>query len=104
MVAKGEGGIDWEFGISRCKLLYTGWINKIQLYSTENCVQYTVINHNGKGYEKEYVCVCVYTNWKHFVAQQKLPEHCKPTTLQKNKLLQIIMRGQREGIRISFVC
>ena len=21
------GGKDWEFGISRCKLVYTGWIN-----------------------------------------------------------------------------
>ena len=29
VVAKGEGGggMDWELGISRCKLLYTGWIN-----------------------------------------------------------------------------
>ena len=30
VVAKGEeagGGKDWEFGISRCKLLYRGWIN-----------------------------------------------------------------------------
>ena len=36
VVAKGEGegeggggGKDWEFGISRCKLLYIGWINKV---------------------------------------------------------------------------
>ena len=29
------GGMDWEFGISRCKLLYIGWINsKVLLYST----------------------------------------------------------------------
>ena len=30
VVAKGEGvggGKDWEFGISRCKLLYTKWMN-----------------------------------------------------------------------------
>ena len=28
-------GEDWEFGISTCKLVYTGWINnKILLYST----------------------------------------------------------------------
>ena len=35
VVAKGvgEGGMDWEFGISRCKLLYIEWINNI-LYST----------------------------------------------------------------------
>jgi len=37
MVAKGEGGRggkEWEFGISRCKLLYTN--NKVLLYSRGN--------------------------------------------------------------------
>ena len=52
MVAKGEGGggeMDQEFGISRYKLLYIGWINnKVLLYSTGNYIQYPVINHNGK--------------------------------------------------------
>ena len=24
---RGGGGMEWEFGISRRKLLYTGWIN-----------------------------------------------------------------------------
>ena len=54
---RGEGGKDWEFGISRCKLLYIGWINKILLYSTGNSIQYRVISHNGKEYEKEYTYV-----------------------------------------------
>ena len=34
VVAKGDevgGGTDWESGISRCKLSYTGWINKVLL-------------------------------------------------------------------------
>ena len=45
----GAGGIDWEVGASRCKLLYTGWINnKILLCSTGNYIQYPVISHNGK--------------------------------------------------------
>ena len=52
VVAKGEevgGGMEWEVGDSRRKLLYTGWINnKVLLYSTENYIQYPVINHNGK--------------------------------------------------------
>ena len=53
------GGKDWEFGISRCKLLYTGWLNnKVLLYSTGNYIQYPVINHNGKEYEKE--CIYMY--------------------------------------------
>ena len=49
--------MDWEFGISRYKLLYTGKINnKILLYSTGNYIQYPAINHNGKEYEKcEYM-------------------------------------------------
>ena len=42
------GGMDWEFGISRCKLLYIEWKNnKVLLYSTGNYIQYPVINHNG---------------------------------------------------------
>ena len=56
----GWGGKDWEFGISRCRLLYIGWItNKDLLYNTENYIQYPVINHNGKEYEKEYIYICI---------------------------------------------
>ena len=52
------GGKDWDFGISRCKLLYIGWINnKVLLYSTGNYIQYHVINHNGKDYEKEKIYI-----------------------------------------------
>ena len=55
----GGGGKDWEFGISGCKLLHIGWIsNKVLLYSTGNNIQYPVINHNGKEYEKE--CIYMY--------------------------------------------
>ena len=39
VIAKGEevcGGMEWEFGVSKCKLLYTEWINnKVLLYNTE---------------------------------------------------------------------
>ena len=45
----GGGGMDWEFGISRCKLLYIERIsNKVQLCSTGNYIQYPVVKHNGK--------------------------------------------------------
>ena len=48
--------MDWEFGVSRYKLLYIEWIkNKVLLYSTGNYIQYPVINHNGKEYEKIYI-------------------------------------------------
>ena len=52
-------GMKWEFGISRCKLVYTEWINKVLLYSTGNYIQYPVINHNGREYEAEYICLCI---------------------------------------------
>ena len=52
VAAKGqgaEGGTDREFGISRCKLVYTESIkSKVLLYSMGNCIQYHVINHNRK--------------------------------------------------------
>ena len=52
VVAKGGvggGGMDWEVGTSRSKLLYQQWIiNKVLLYSAGNYTQYPVINHNGK--------------------------------------------------------
>ena len=47
-----KGGMDWDFGISRCKLLYIEWVNRVPLYSTGNYIQYTMTNHNGKEYEK----------------------------------------------------
>ena len=50
---KNREGIVQEFGISRRKLLCIEWINsKILLYNTRDCIQYLVINHNGKEYEK----------------------------------------------------
>ena len=57
-----ERGMDWEFGVKRCKLLYTGWINKVLVNGTGNYIQYPVINHNGKEYEKEfiYIYICIY--------------------------------------------
>ena len=54
MVAKGKRGegqseraLDWEFGVSRYKLLRQ-MKNKVLLYSTGNYVQNPVTNYNGK--------------------------------------------------------
>ena len=36
----GGSGMDWEFGVSRCKLLHLEWIsNEVPLYSTGNYIQ-----------------------------------------------------------------
>ena len=41
--------MSWEFGVSRCKLLYTEeGNNQALLYSIGNYIQYPVINHDGK--------------------------------------------------------
>ena len=54
VVAKGVGtdvGTKYEFGVSRCKLLYMKWVNnKVLLESTENYIEDPMINSN----EKEY--------------------------------------------------
>ena len=49
---RGDGRqMEWEFGVSRCKLLYIEWINRtVLLYSTGNYIQYPVTDHNGKDY------------------------------------------------------
>ena len=48
----GEGrqeGMDWEFRISRCKVLYIDWIsNMVLLYSTGSYIQYPVVDRSGK--------------------------------------------------------
>ena len=44
----------------RCKLLYIDQIsNKVFLHSTENYIQYPMINHNGKEYKKKNVYICI---------------------------------------------
>ena len=49
-------GMDRELGISRCKLFYIEWINnKVLLYRTGNYIQYSVISHKGKEYEKQCI-------------------------------------------------
>ena len=48
--------MDWEFRISRCRLIHIEWINtQVLLWSTGNYTQFPVISHNGKEYEKEYI-------------------------------------------------
>ena len=53
----GGGGMDWEFGVSRCKFTYRVDKYKVLLCRMGNYIQYPVINHNGKEYEKECLWV-----------------------------------------------
>ena len=46
-----RGGMEWEAGCSRCKLLCIECVdNKVLLCSTENYIQWPMINHDGKEY------------------------------------------------------
>ena len=52
----GGSGLDWEFGVSRCKLPHLEWIsNEILLYSTGNNIQSLGIEHDGRQNEKKNV-------------------------------------------------
>ena len=59
MAPKGERRLGRDgFGAIRYKLLHIEWINnKVILYRAENYIQYLIINHHGKEYEKE-MCMC----------------------------------------------
>ena len=39
--------------------MFTGPNNKVLLSSTGNYIQYPVVNHSGKEYEKERIYICV---------------------------------------------
>ena len=50
-VVRREGLIVWENQVQTS--IYKGWINnQVLFYSTGNYIQYPVISHNGKEYEK----------------------------------------------------
>ena len=47
------GGMGWDLGVSRCKLLHIEWMDKkVLLYSSGNSIHCPGINHNGKEYKK----------------------------------------------------
>ena len=55
------GGMEWEVGVSRSKILYIELTKQwVLLYSTGNYIQYSIINHNGNEYFLKYVCVYTY--------------------------------------------
>ena len=60
-------GIDWEFGVTRCKLLHSEWIsNEVLLCRTGSYIWSLAMEHDGRYYEKKNVCVYIYIymyNW-----------------------------------------
>ena len=65
VVAKGEAagvGMEWEFGIRSCTLLYTEWMCNVLLHITENYIQYPIIKHNEKDFLKSVNHFAAYRN------------------------------------------
>ena len=61
--------MDWEFVVSRCKLLHIEQMdNKVLLYSTGNSIQCPGINHSGEEYKK--MCSCTYEYMTHTYMSQ----------------------------------
>ena len=89
MVAQGEGegsGMDWEFGVSRCKLLHLEWkSNEVLLYSTGNYFQSLGIGHDGRLYKKENVCICL---TRSLGCTAEIGITCKSTIILKKKCSQ----------------
>ena len=66
--------MDWEIGISRCKLLHLEWMsNDVLLYSTGNYIQSLLMEHDGRYYEKknthvhDWVTSLYSSNWQNTV-------------------------------------
>ena len=89
----GGGGMDHEFGASKCKLLYIGWINsKVLPCSTGNYIQYHVITYHGKEHEKNVYYICMQIKLNNFVVQQK-HQHNIVYQLYFNKTIYILHQG-----------
>ena len=45
----GSSGMEWEFGVSRCKLIHLEWLsNDVLLYGAGNYIQSPGIDYDGK--------------------------------------------------------
>ena len=54
----GGSGIDWELGVSRCKLLHLEWVsNEALLHSTRDCIHLLGQNMMGDNMRKKYIYV-----------------------------------------------
>ena len=73
MVAKREGRIGCLVSADE-GYVYKMKKHMILLYSTWNYVQHSVINHNGKEYEK--ICMCVYICIMHIYIYIYKLNHC----------------------------
>ena len=51
---RGGEGKDWELQVDRCKLVHTGWMNRVPLQQKElQHRNFIMTNHDGREYEKK---------------------------------------------------
>jgi len=79
-------GVGWTGSLGLVDANYCLWSRSAMrsccMYSTGNCIQSLVMEHDGRYYEKKNVCICMY-NW--VILQQKLTEPSKSTIIKKLK-------------------
>ena len=86
---------DWEFGVSKCKLLHLEWV------SNE-----TLLYRQGTIYSHLWWNMIWLSHLGRFAVQQKLTEHCKSTTrkiLTKKKLTKKKKRKEERKKRNSYI-
>ena len=96
----GAGGLDWEFGTSRYKLLYIVWINnKVLLYSTRNYTQYPIINHNGKEFFRRLKAFGLSVKEDKKTSYRLGEKYLQPPYLTKNCYLEYIENTQNSTVK-----
>ena len=97
---RGQGWREERFGSSKCEFLYIGWINnKVLLYSTGDCIQYPIINHNGK---KVSVSSGLPWGWGFWQQQSwDVPLGHKPSSSSPLTLLQSLRQGSPQTKRLT---
>ena len=99
---RGGSGVDWEFGIGRCKLLHLQWINnKVLRYSTGNYIQFPGIDYDGKEYKYSWVTMLYRKNWHNIINQLCWSSRCgaAETNLTRNHEVVGSIPGLDQGVK-----
>ena len=98
VVAKGEwgrNGMNWEFGISRCKLLHLKWMsNEVLFYSIENYIQSPVTENDEKNSMYNWV-TSLYSN---------ISNSFKQITKYANKVIEKWAKNRNKNLQRTINC
>ena len=100
---RGQGGRDWETGVSGYKLFHLEWTsNEVLLYSRGNYIQSPRIDHDGKEYKKR-IYIYMYMYLTHFARNW---HNTKSTVIFKNlikkkRLCKCSEEGHLTNLRVK---